>query len=270
MDLQTAANMLATLKDQLGGVGEIWLAGGEPTTHEALDDIIYVFGTMSPYVALITNGLNLADAGFAQWISEQPALKEVAVTLNSGNRYVHEVMVTQANAPFFEGLSVTEACESPVWQQIIDVYANFEFDKVIAGLANLARVGRPDLTIAINLNMSADANLLGLVDAIQLAGGRVDKVIFQVVNRWAGRARELAVDHPFLAWTAPTIDMVAEYFAQAKVLIASEKICEAICIYPLPAEIVETLGLDNEPIYQPVATPCISVFGEFRENVVSN
>lgn len=252
---------------------EIWLAGGEPTLHPQLDDMISLAGLMSPYVALVTNGISLSNRQFALRIAGRSALKEIAITLNSGNRYIHEMMVSQGNAPFFEkSPGIGRLSEMSEWWPVIDLYSNYAFGKAMSALINVhearTKLGRDDLTVAINLNMSADANLAGLVWLTESEYGRIDKVIFQVMNRGAGRAKDLPDDHPLIRWTTPTVEMVNTYFSQASKLIESGRIREAVCIDPLPDEIVAELSLASNPMYQPSATPCIDVHGAFRADVV--
>ena len=244
MTLQTAEAVAMALTELDIRPKEIRLAGGEPMMCPRLTGIIQTLSSRSDYFALITNGLLLSNPKRAQEVLANPLIKEVAVSLHSADRGIHNWMVGRRD---------------------IDDAA---YDSSMSAVLALSAATRP-LTVSINLNMNMSCDLSKLIGGVQRSGGRIDKVIFQLIDFEVGRAKTASEDGWLREFCRPTITVVSAYFAQAQRLLEDGDIKEAVLIDALPNYIVEELDLNcGESFYQPAATPAISVGGRFRPDVV--
>ncbi|MFV0484706.1 MAG: radical SAM protein [Candidatus Saccharimonadales bacterium] len=243
MTMATARAVAATLKELKISPREIWLPGGEPMMGPRLHEIIEVLAPFSDYFALITNGRVLSDPNRVRDLLQNPKIKEVAVSLHSADRVTHNWLVGHG----------------------ADSSA---YDWAIRAIVLLAQEDS-ELTVSVNLNINEGADLEPLIDEVESRGGRIDKVMFQVVNFDVARAARIPAKDKMQAFCRPTEEMVNEYFLQADALIASGRIREAMLIDALPDDVLKGVSRDYEKrFYQPAATPAVGVNGSYRADVV--
>jgi len=138
------------------------------------------------------------------------------------------------------------------------------FEKTMEGIMNLSEV--PKLKIALNIDMQAAGDMEKIVRKIKKRGGRVDNIYLQAQQE-TGRAKAQPGRLPNL-WRKPTVDMVGEYMNQSERLLKEGSVKEIVFIDPLPQEIVDSLNLKKNSLYQPAATPAISPRGKLRGDVL--
>ena len=243
MTMGTARAIAAALKELEISPREIWLPGGEPMLGPRLHEIIEVLAPYSDYFALITNGQILSASGKADELAANPKIKEVAVTLHSASRATHNWLVGRRS----------------------DDQA---FERSLKAIALLSRA-RSDLKISINLNVNHGVDFADIHAAVDARGGRIDKVMFQVVDFGVERAKRISVKDNMRVFCTPTAEMVNAYFWQAESLIAAGELEEAMMIDVLPRRVLQGVNRNyEERFYRPALTPAISVGGSFRANVV--
>lgn len=222
---------------------EIWLPGGEPTACPRLYQIIEVLAPCSDYFAIVTNGLVLSQPEKVREILDNPQVKEVAVTLHSANKRLHNLIVGHDE----------ESCA---------------YDRAMRAIVNLSQAERP-LTVAINLNINGGCDLAAIVNEVERRGGRIDKVMLQIVDFSSGRGVYVPMDDEVRELCLPTAEVVLEYFLQIRRLVHDGRIVEGMLIDPLPSRVLNEVNMELwSDIYVPATTPAISVGGSFRVDVV--
>jgi Predicted Fe-S oxidoreductases len=273
MATETMKDIRDVVLESGSSTNQVWVAGGEPTGCEELPEIINAVAEMTGEVCLVTNGLNLANEEFARNLIEKSRLAEIAITLNSGNRDVHNMMVTEDDHELWSKLpdgGVAHLAKTALNGELTRSENNNAFDHVLKAISNVTKLKNElgkDYRVAVNLNTQGLADLEDLVGKVEGAGGYLDLVIFQSFQR-AGRG--VNSHSRSFEWQEPTEEMVRTYLEAARKLIDDGRIGDAVWIDPVSKEIERALGLGDEPMYeQAEATPCFGPDGVLRDNVVS-
>ena len=248
---------------------QVWLPGGEPTLNPQIIEIINSLKTLIPEICLVSNGFNLANYAYAKELLLKSQLTEIDITINGANPDVHNLMMAPLTSLEWQkvpNLALPDLIKNVFTGQI----EMNNFAKAYQALINIAKISeelKKPLIIGLNLNMNHGADLDKLLEKVDQDGGRVDSVIFQSMQA-STRSRNREKNNPSFSWQIPTAEMINKYLKQAEQLLNSGKIKSASIIDPLPKELVDTLDLTNNPIYQPSDTPAIGVDGKFRTNVL--
>ncbi len=265
MDIATVQVWAETLKQNTEGSPEqIWISGGEPTLHKDLGSILKLLKDKQFYTALITNGEKLANKEFCERLVLDGNLDEVAVTMR-GEGVLHDLFMLPAD----DGIWASAPSGASPKEQIDIVKKSKSggaehFEKTMKGIINLSKV--PGLKIGLNIDMQAAEDMEKVVGEIIKRGGRVDNIYLQAQQE-TGRAKEQSESVPNL-WRKPTKDITREYVTQSERLLKEKLVNKIVIIDPLSNEIVDSLGLKKNPIYQPAATPAISPRGKLRRDVL--
>ncbi len=253
---------------------QIWLVGGEPTSHPLLNKFLKDTREYGFQPMIVTTGESFANIDYCREIA--PLADEIDITIRGFGAF-HDLMMLPSDSEIFKlipnNISPQEQLDYIIELSEQDPDSADHFNKTIEGLINIAQVTKEtgsDTKIGLNIDIQATTNLSQIIRYLNSKNIPISNVILQI-QTFSDENNKLENIIPN-TWRKPNAKTIEEYYKQAQELIANNEYTGHIeIIDQISPEILDQIkadGIDLEDFYNPAETPAIGPNGKLRQNVV--